>query len=132
VTPDFERDPRSVGLADVDGLAVLEVDHLHPLAIKEDPVQRIVVNRDPPAVIEAKQQVGARDQRMRHAQVGAHIAADDHVASRREVAFRSGGPNRQHWRRGLIHRRVSRFLDRRSLRVGQCRFSRIFHHTMVL
>ena len=59
VMPDFEGDPRSVGLADVDRLAVLDVDRRHPLAVEEDPVQRIVVDRDPPAVVEAQQQVRA-------------------------------------------------------------------------
>jgi hypothetical protein len=131
VTPDLERDPRSVGLADVDGLAVADVDRRHPLPVEEDPVDRVVVDRDPAAVVEAQQQVRPRDQRVRHPQVGAQVAADDHVAPRREITFGSLGPHRQHWLRGLTHQCVRRFLDL-PRRPDECPLSRIFHHTIAL
>ena len=100
---DLESHRRPVGLADVDGLAVVDVDHRHPLAVDEDPVERVVVDRHPPALVEAQQQVRAGDQRVGHAQVGAQVAADDHVAARGEAAFGSVSPNRQHGLSGSIH-----------------------------
>ena len=104
VMSDFEGHPRPVGLADVDALAVVDVDHRHPLAFDEHPVERVVVDRHPPALIEAQQHVRAGDQRVGHAQVGAQVTADDHVAARREAALGSVSPNRQHGLRGSIHR----------------------------
>ena len=92
----FEGHPRPVGLADVDGLAVMDIDHRHSLAVDEHPVERIVVDRHPLALIEAQQQVRAGDQRMRDAHVGAQVTSDDHVASGREATLRSVRPNRQH------------------------------------
>ena len=100
---DFERDPRPVGLADVDALAVMDVDHRHSLAVGEHPVQRVVVDRDPAALVEAQQQMRTGDQRVGHPQVGAQVAPDDDVAARGEAALGSVGPNRQHWLHGSIH-----------------------------
>ena len=76
VPPHFEGQQRSFGIADVDALAVVEVDHRDPPAIGEGPVQRAVVDREPPALIEAQQQVGARYQWMGDAHVGAQVASD--------------------------------------------------------
>ena len=103
VMSDFEGDPRTVGLADIDGLAVLDVEHGDPLAVDEDPVHRIVVDRNPPALIESQQHVRAGDQGMRYAQVCAQVASDDHVAARREVTFRSVGSNGEHGLRRSGH-----------------------------
>ena len=100
---DFEGDPRPVGLADVDALAVLDVDLRHPLAVDEHPVERVVVDRHPAALVEAQQHMRTGDQRVGHPQVGAQVAADDDVAARGETALGSVGPNRQHGLRGPIH-----------------------------
>ena len=67
------------------------------------PLSELLSIADPPALVEAQQQVSAGDQRVRHAQVGAQVAADDHVAARGEAAFGLVSPNRQHWLGGSIH-----------------------------
>jgi hypothetical protein len=88
VVADFEGQLRPVGVSDVDGLAVVDVDHRHPPAVDESPVQRTVVDRQPPALVEAQQQMGTRNQGVRDAHVGAQIAPDHHVVTRREGPFR--------------------------------------------
>ena len=67
VMADVEDDPRPIGQAEVEALAVPNVDRRHPSAVGEDAVVRVVVDRDPPAVLEAQQQVRAGDQRVRDA-----------------------------------------------------------------
>jgi hypothetical protein len=52
---DFEGELRSVWIADVDGLAIVNVDHRHPTPIDVSPVQRAVVDRQPAALVEAEQ-----------------------------------------------------------------------------
>jgi hypothetical protein len=59
VAPDLEGQLWPVGIPDVDGLAVVDVDDRHPVAVDERPVERAVVDRQPPALVEAQQQVGA-------------------------------------------------------------------------
>ena len=98
VAPDLERQLRPVGIADVDALAVVDVDHRHPAAVDESSVERAVVDRQPPALVEAQQQVGARDQRVRDAHVGAEVAPDHHVMACGEGAFRPVMPNGQRGR----------------------------------
>jgi hypothetical protein len=88
VAPDLEGQLWPVGISDADGLAVVDVDHRHPAAVDESPVQRTVVDRQPPALVEAQQQMGARNQRVRDAHVGPKIASDHHVMTRCEGAFR--------------------------------------------
>jgi hypothetical protein len=56
---ELEAQPRPVGIADVDALAVLYVNHRHLAAVDESPVQRTVVDRQPPALVEAQQQMRA-------------------------------------------------------------------------
>jgi hypothetical protein len=76
----------------------------------------VVVDHDPPAVVEAQQQVCAGDGRVRNSYIGVQVTADDHVAARGEVGFRPMRPNRQHRLRRAVHRRLSR----------------IFHQTIAL
>jgi len=87
VAPDLERQLWSVGVSDVDALPVVDVDHRHPPTVDESPVERTVVDRQPPALVEAQQQMGPRDQRVRDAHVGAEIAPDHHVMTRGKGAF---------------------------------------------
>jgi hypothetical protein len=54
VTPDFERQQRPVRVADIDALTVMEVDHRHAMAVGVRAVQRIVVDRQPVALIETQ------------------------------------------------------------------------------
>ena len=87
VAPDLEDQLRPVGISDVDGLAVVDVDQRHPPAVDESAVQRTVVDRQPPALVEAQQQMGTRNQRVRNAHVSAEIAPDDYVMTRCEGTF---------------------------------------------
>jgi hypothetical protein len=89
VAPDLEGQLRPVGISNVDALAVVDVDHRHPAAVDESPVERTVVDRQPPALVKAQQQMGARNQRVRDAHVGAEIAPDHHVMTGCEGAFRA-------------------------------------------
>lgn len=62
VAADLEGQARAVGVADVDGHAVGDVDHRHALAVDVQPVEAAVVDGHPAALVEAEQQVRARDQ----------------------------------------------------------------------
>jgi hypothetical protein len=88
VAPDREAQLRPVGITDVDALAVVDVDHRHPAAVDESSIERTVVDRQPPALVEPQQQMGARNQRVRDTHVGAQIAPDHHVMTCCEGAFR--------------------------------------------
>jgi hypothetical protein len=89
VVSDLKGQPRPVGISDVDALAVVDVDHRHAVAVHESPIERTVVDCQPPALVEAQQQMGAGNQRVRDAHVGAKIAPDHHVMTRCEGAFRA-------------------------------------------
>jgi hypothetical protein len=88
VAPHLEGQLWPVGISDVDGLAVVDFDDRHPAAVDESSVEGTVVDRQPPALVEAQQQMGARNQRVRDTHVGAKIASDHHVITRCEGAFR--------------------------------------------
>jgi hypothetical protein len=98
VAPDLEPQQGSVGIADVEALAVVEVDHRHSPAVDESPIERTVVDRQPPALVEAQQQMGPRDQRVCDAHIGAEIAPDHHVMACGEGALRPVMTNGQHGR----------------------------------
>jgi len=87
VAPDLERQPRPVRITDVDALPVADVYRPHPSTVNEDSVLAAVVDRHPPAVVEAQHDMRARHQRMGHADVGTEIPPDDHVVARREGAL---------------------------------------------
>jgi hypothetical protein len=53
VAADLESERRTVGVADVDPLAVLDVDIRHAPVVDEHPVEAAVVDRDPPALVES-------------------------------------------------------------------------------
>ncbi len=86
MTADLESQARAVGIADVDLLAVLNVDAGYPAAIDVQAVEAAVVDRDPAALIEPQHHMGARDQRVGDANVGAEVAADHDVVAGRERA----------------------------------------------
>jgi hypothetical protein len=54
VVPDLERQQWPVGVSDVDALAVADVDYRHSPAVDVRPVQRTVVDCQPPALVEAQ------------------------------------------------------------------------------
>ena len=100
---DLEGQPRSLRIADVDALAVVDVDDRHPVAVDVGPVQRAVVDRQPSALIEAQDQVRAGDPRIRDAHVGVHVAPDDHLVACREGTLGPVVPNCQDGRGGSSH-----------------------------
>ena len=81
VASDLESQLRPIGIADVDGLAVVDVDHRHAAPVDVGAVQRAVVDGQPAALVEAQQQVCPGDQRMCDAHVGAQIAANHDVVT---------------------------------------------------
>ena len=76
----------AVRIADVDALAVLDVDGRHPASVHVHAVEAAVVDRDPPALVEPQHQVCPGDQGVGDAYVGAQVATDDDIISRGEVA----------------------------------------------
>jgi hypothetical protein len=55
VAPDLERQQRAVGISDVDALTVMDFHERHPPAVGVSAVERTVVDRQPPALVEAQQ-----------------------------------------------------------------------------
>jgi hypothetical protein len=100
----LETQLRPVGVANVDDLTVVDVDHRHPAPIDVSPVQRPVVDSQPAALFEAQQQMSTRNQWMCDAHIGAEITSDDHVVARGKGTLRSVVPNCQHGRCCLTHR----------------------------
>jgi hypothetical protein len=89
VAADLKRQLRSVRVSDVDRLAVVDFDDRYPTAVDESPVERTVVDGQPPALVEPQQQVSARDQGVGDPHIGAQIAPDHHIMTCRKGAFRS-------------------------------------------
>jgi len=84
VASELETQLGPIGIANVDGLTVVNVDHRRSTAVDESPVQRTVVDGQPTALVETQQQVGPGDQGMGDAHVGAEIASDDDIVTRCE------------------------------------------------
>ena len=82
----LEGQSRPVGVADVDLLAVLDVDGGHAATVDEHAVEAAVVDRHPAALIEPQHHVGSRDKGVGDTQVGAEVAADDDITAGRERA----------------------------------------------
>ena len=101
---DLEGHPRAVGVADVDVLAVLNVDGRHAAAVDEHAVEAAVVDRDPPALVEAQHKMRSRDQGVGDSHIGPKVAAYHDIATRRECARRSVVPNGQRWWCWSTHR----------------------------
>nr|WP_286178277.1 hypothetical protein [Arthrobacter sp. SLBN-53] len=76
---DLEGQLRAVGIADVELLAVGDVQRGDPLTVDVHAVEAAVVDGDPAALIEAQHQVRARDQRVGDTYIGAQVATDDDV-----------------------------------------------------
>jgi hypothetical protein len=95
VPSDLKPQQRPIGISDVDALAVVDVDHRDSPAVDEGPVQRTVVDRQPPALVEPQEQMGTRNQWVREADVGPEVAPDHHVVARCECPLRPVIPNGQ-------------------------------------
>ncbi|OBI22746.1 hypothetical protein A5713_10390 [Mycobacterium sp. E2497] len=87
MAPDLERQLRPVRIPDVEALAVVNLDHRHPPPVDESAVEGTIVDRQPAALVEAQQQMRARDQGVRDAHVGAQIAPHHHVVTGGKRAF---------------------------------------------
>jgi hypothetical protein len=87
VAANFERQLWPIGVSDVDALAVVDVDHRYTAAVDVRPVQRSVVDGQPPTLVEPEQKMSTRNQRVRDAHVGPEVAPDHHVMARCEGAF---------------------------------------------
>lgn len=87
VPPHLEAQERTVGVSDVQALAVIDLDHGYATAVDERLVQRIVVDRQPSALIETQEEMSTRDQRMGDPHIGAQVSSDHHVVARCEGAF---------------------------------------------
>jgi hypothetical protein len=102
--PDLETQLRPIRVADVEALAVVEIDGGNSLVVDIHPVEAAVVDGDPPALVEPQYKVCAGDQRMCDSDVGAKVAADDHVVARREGSGRPVVSNGQRGRGWSAHR----------------------------
>jgi hypothetical protein len=89
VAADVERQQRSVRVADVQVLPVVDFDDGHAPAVDESSVERTVVDGQPLALVETQQQVGTRNQRVGDTHVRSQIAPDYYIVARCEGAFRS-------------------------------------------
>jgi hypothetical protein len=82
----LERQQRTVRVADVDVLAVLDVNGRHPASVDVHPVEAAVVDGYPPALIEPQHEVCAGDQWVGDADIGAKVATDNDIVSSGEGA----------------------------------------------
>jgi hypothetical protein len=82
----LERQQRTVRVADVDVLAVLDVGGRHAASVDVHPVEAAVVDGYPPALIEPQHEVCPGDQWVGDANVGAKVATDDDIVSSGEGA----------------------------------------------
>ena len=82
----LEGQSRPVRIADIDLLAVLDVDGGYAATIDVHPVEAAVVDRHPAALVEPQHQMRSRDQRVGDAHISAKVAADDDITPGREGA----------------------------------------------
>jgi hypothetical protein len=85
---ELERQPGTIGIADGDGLPVVDLYHRHPPMVDEHAVETAVVDGHPPASLESQHHMRARHQWMCDAHVGAQVATDDNVMAGRESTVR--------------------------------------------
>lgn len=94
---------RSLRVADVNALAVVDIDHRHPVAVEVGPVQRAVVDCQPSALVEPHDQMRTRDARIGDPHIGLHVATDDDLATGRKGSLGPVMPNCQDGRGGSSH-----------------------------
>ena len=104
---EFERQPRTLGIAEMNGLAAANVHGIHPPPPEKHSVPAVVVGRDPAAVEAAQQHVGPGDRRMRQTHVGPHIAPNHHIGTWRERALPTTESNGDRGRQRPAHRAVA-------------------------
>jgi hypothetical protein len=104
VAPDLERQPRTVGIADVQAEPIGDVNRRDALIVDIHAVEAAVVDGHPTTLIEAQHQVCSGDQRVGDADVGAQIAPNHHVVTWGEGAGRPVVLDGQRGRGGSRHR----------------------------
>jgi len=87
VASDREGQTRPVRPADVNALAIADVDHPHPATVDEYPRRRPVVDRYPFALFETQQQVRAGDYWVGNAHVGTKVTSNHDITARCETAL---------------------------------------------
>ncbi len=92
---DLEGHRRAVRVADIHSLAVLDVGGRYPTVVDIQTIKAAVVDGDPPALIEAQDQVYPGYQRVRDADVGPQVTPDDHIVAGCEGPFGSLVPHGQ-------------------------------------
>jgi hypothetical protein len=92
---DLEGHRRPVRVADIHPLAVLDVGGRYPTVVDVQTIEAAVVDRDPPALIEAQYQMDPGNQRVRDADVGPQVTPDDHIVAGCEGPFGSLVPHGQ-------------------------------------
>ncbi|GAB3010319.1 hypothetical protein MBOU_26300 [Mycobacterium bourgelatii] len=90
---ELEVQRRTIWIADVDPLTVVDVDARHPTVVHVQPVEAAVVDSGPPALVIAQQQVDPGDQRIGDADVGAQVTSDSYIVARCEGALGSVIPH---------------------------------------
>ena len=86
VPSDLEGQLRTVGIADVDVLTVVQIDGGNLPVVDVHPVEAAVVDSYPPALIEPQHKVCPGDQRVGDADIGAKVATDNDIVSSGEGA----------------------------------------------
>ena len=81
----------------------MNVDDRHPVAVEVGPVERTVVDRQPPALIKPQYQVRAGYPRIGDAQVGVQVTPDDDLVACREGTLCPVVSNCQERRGGSTH-----------------------------
>ena len=69
MSANFEGQCGTIRVADVDPLAIVDVDNWDAAIVDVHPVEAAVVDRDPSALVKSQQQVRSGDQRLRDADV---------------------------------------------------------------
>ena len=93
---DLEGQRRAVRVADIDPLAVLDVDDRHATVVDVEPVKAAVVDGEPSTLVESHQQVRSGDQRVRDTDVGPQVTSDDYIVACGKGALGSVVPHGQH------------------------------------
>jgi hypothetical protein len=96
VAADLEGQRRTVGVPDIDSLAVLDVDIRHAPVVDEHAVEAAVVDREPSALVESHDQVCSGDEGVPDTDVCPQVTPDDDVVACCEGALRCVIPHGQH------------------------------------
>lgn len=89
MTADFEGQCRTIWVADIDLLTVLDIDARHSTVVDEKAVETTVVDGDPSALVEPEHQVRTGNKGVSNADIRSQVTSDDYIVACCEGAFRS-------------------------------------------